>query len=157
LKRIFGRTFSAVWQQVRPDVAIFGEKDYQQLLVVKQMVRDLDLGLRVIGAPTVREVDGVAMSSRNRYLSGDERHKAPALTQALYMVVTAVRKNASQPAIDRAVTVARAYLEAQGYGPIDYIAVRDAETLGPYQVGKPGRALAAAWLGKTRLIDNRAL
>lgn len=146
-----------LFTQVAPDIAVFGEKDYQQLVVVRQMVRDLDLPLEIIGAPTVRDQDTLALSSRNRYLTSDERHKALSLPQALYMVATAVHKNGSQPAIDRAVTVARAFLEAQGFRAVDYIAVRDAATLGPYTPGRPGRVLAAAWMGETRLIDNRAI
>ncbi|MFM2421543.1 MAG: hypothetical protein RL291_73 [Pseudomonadota bacterium] len=146
-----------LFNQVTPDFAIFGEKDYQQLCVIRQMVRDLDMSLDIVGAPTVRDTDNLALSSRNRYLSSDERHKAVALPQALYLVGQAVHKDSKPASIDRAVTVARAFLETQGFTSVDYVAVRDAETLGAYTPGKPGRILGAAWMGKTRLIDNRPL
>lgn len=141
-----------LFTQVAPDIAVFGEKDYQQLAVVRQMVRDLDLPLEIVGLPTVREADGLAMSSRNAYLSADQRRIAP----AIYAVITSVAEAARQgSAIDEAVADGRRTLENAGF-KVDYLAVRDAETLKAAEPGahRPLRVLAAAWLGKTRLIDN---
>ena len=141
-----------LFMQVLPDIAVFGEKDYQQLSVVRQMVRDLDLPLEIVGSPTVREPDGLAMSSRNKYLSVEERVIAP----TLYSVIGKVAANiASGLAISDACTVAKAELTHVGF-KVDYVEVRDAETLSPVEgpVRRPLRVLAAAWLGNTRLIDN---
>ena len=143
-----------LFTQVQPDVAVFGEKDYQQLMVVMQMVRDLDLPLQIVGAPTVREADGLAMSSRNAYLSADERRIAPTLNRAIREVAGKV---AGGSHVEPATAAAKATLTAAGFGKIDYVEVRDAETLKPAQPGRPLRVLAAAWLGKTRLIDNVAV
>jgi pantoate--beta-alanine ligase len=140
-----------LFTQVLPDVAVFGEKDYQQLVVVKQMVRDLNLPLEIVGAPTVREADGLAMSSRNAYLSADERRAAPTLNRAIREVAGKV---AGGSHVEQATAAAKAALTAAGFGKIDYVEVRDAETLKPAQPGRPLRVLAAVWLGKTRLIDN---
>jgi pantoate--beta-alanine ligase len=140
-----------LFTQVLPDVAVFGEKDYQQLVVVTQMVRDLNLPLEIVGAPTVREPDGLAMSSRNAYLSADERRIAPSLNRAIREVA---RKVAGGGHVEQATSAARAALTAAGFGKIDYVEVRDAETLKPAKPGRPLRVLAAVWLGKTRLIDN---
>jgi pantoate--beta-alanine ligase len=126
-----------------PDVALFGEKDFQQLAVIRQMVRDLALPFAIQGVATVREADGLALSSRNAYLSEDERHIAPMLLKVI-----------SEVARGREPAEAAAALLAAGFSKVDYIEVRDAETLHPYVPGRPGRVLAAAWLGKTRLIDN---
>lgn len=142
-----------LFSQVTPDIAIFGEKDYQQLCVIRQMVRDLDLPLSIHGVPTVREKDGLALSSRNAYLSAEERAAAPALNAAIRKVAEAVAGGARQAtSIKSAITA----LERAGFGPIDYVAVADAETLAPWSAtsGRPGRVLAAAKLGTTRLIDN---
>jgi pantoate--beta-alanine ligase len=135
---------SKLFNQVRPDVAVFGEKDFQQLAVVRALVRDFDMGIDVVGMPTVREADGLALSSRNAYLTPEERAIAPKLHQAL----EAIRDGADmeQAKID---------LQSAGFGQIDYIALRDADTLGnitPETTSR--RLLAALWLGKTRLIDN---
>ncbi len=143
-----------LFQQVTPDVAVFGEKDFQQLAVIRQIVRDLDMPLAIVGAPTVREADGLAMSSRNRYLSSDERRIAPLVHQVIVDVAAQVRAG---KATDAACENAAGRLTAGGFGTIDYVAVRDAETLGPYVPGRTGRVLVAAWLGKTRLIDNVAI
>jgi pantoate--beta-alanine ligase len=130
---------------VTPNVALFGEKDYQQLAVIRQMVRDLALPVAIQGVPTVREEDGLALSSRNAYLSENERYIAPMLFKLI-----------SEVARGRDPQDAAQALLAAGFTKIDYIEVRDAETLEPFQagVGRPGRVLAAVWLGKTRLIDN---
>ena len=142
--------------QVGADVAVFGEKDYQQLCVIQQMVRDLNLPLEIVGAPTVREADGLAMSSRNRYLSPDERARAVTINRVVNAVAGAAGSGAG---VTEAIADGRAGLTAAGFGPIDYLEVRDAETLRAWTPGsgRPGRVLAAAWLGKTRLIDNVAV
>jgi pantoate--beta-alanine ligase len=137
---------SKLFHQVRPDVAVFGEKDFQQLAVVRAMVRDLDMGIDIVGLPTIRESDGLALSSRNAYLTPEERAIAPKLHQAL----ESIRDGGS-------IEDAKADLTRAGFGPIDYIALRDAETLGEITPDtKTRRLLAALWLGKTRLIDNIA-
>jgi pantoate--beta-alanine ligase len=138
--------------QALPDVAIFGEKDYQQLQVIRRMVTDLCLPVRIDGAPTVREADGLALSSRNAYLSEEERAIAPLLQQTLQAVAADVREGA-EPS-DRAARAEQALREA-GFTRIDYVRVCDAATLQPWP-GPPaaGRILAAAWLSRTRLIDN---
>ena len=142
-----------LFMQVAPDVAVFGEKDYQQLCVIKEMVRDLDLPLEILGAPTVREPDGLAMSSRNAYLTAGERRIAPALHQTITRVAAAVAdgRNVEEAAADGCSDLLRA-----GFDPVDYVAVRDGETLEPVALAskRPLRVLAAAWLCKTRLIDN---
>jgi pantoate--beta-alanine ligase len=140
-----------LFTQVAPDVAVFGEKDYQQLCVVRQMVRDLDLPLEIVGLPTVREPDGLALSSRNAYLSPEERRAAPLLRLTIAEVARAAGKGDAAGAI----AAGKAALEAAGF-KVDYLEVRDAETLRPVtpDTGRPLRVLAAAWLGKTRLIDN---
>lgn len=145
-----------LFSQVTPDVALFGEKDYQQLCVIRQMVRDLDLPLSILGVPTVREKDGLALSSRNAYLSPEERAAAPALNAAIRAVADAVAAGSRQAT---AVKSAIKALEKAGFGPVDYVAVADAVTLGPWDArsGRPGRVLAAARLGATRLIDNVAV
>lgn len=128
---------------VTPDVALFGEKDFQQLAVIRQMVRDLALPVAIQGVATVREEDGLALSSRNAYLTEDERYIAP----MLYKVISEVARGRDPREAGDA-------LLAAGFTKIDYIEVCDAETLAPFQPGRPGRVLAAVWLGKTRLIDN---
>jgi len=141
--------------QAGPDLAVFGEKDYQQLLVVRRLVRDLNIPVEIVGAPIVREEDGLALSSRNVYLSPAERKTAP----LLYRTISEVAANlAKGEGADAAALAGRFKLEAAGFR-IDYVAVRDPETLKPLSGPvKPGtRVLAAAYLGKTRLIDNVAV
>jgi pantoate--beta-alanine ligase len=138
--------------QVRPDIAVFGEKDYQQLKVVTQMARDLNLGPRIIGAPIMRERDGLAMSSRNVYLTPEQRKAAPALHRAMKDVVRRLRRSE-----DLASTLAGgSKMIADAGFKLDYLEARHAETLAPLpQIGKePARLLAAATIGTTRLIDN---
>ena len=136
------------------DFAMFGEKDYQQLKVVTRMASDLDIPIEVVGVPTIREADGLAMSSRNAYLSSDERRQATAIIQALRDAAAKITSG-EVPAV--ASDVAAAWLTAQGFR-VDYVAARNAETLAePLQAGEPLRLIAAAWLGKTRLIDNIAV
>jgi pantoate--beta-alanine ligase len=144
-----------LFTQARPDIAVFGEKDYQQLMVVTRMARDLDLGVEVIGAPTVREADGLAMSSRNRYLSAEERALAVLVPDSLKTAISAIRAGTAP---DRAAAEAARQLTAAGYA-VDYVAVRHALTLAPVTGSQDGplRILAAAKLGNTRLIDNMAV
>jgi pantoate--beta-alanine ligase len=144
--------------QSQADTAVFGEKDYQQLQVVKRMARDLDIPIEIIGAPTARAEDGLALSSRNAYLSADERAAAVALPAAMRAVAQAV---ASGGRIDEAEAVAVEALKAAGFRQVDYVEVREASDLsrlGPGPIGDAeGRILVAAWLGGTRLIDNMAV
>lgn len=145
-----------LFSQVTPDVAIFGEKDYQQLCVLRQMVRDLNLPLKIVSGETRREPDGLAMSSRNAYLSNAEREIAPTLHTVLSEVAEKVAGGADIPA---AVSAAKIALSQAGFGRLDYLDVRDAETLHTVSNGHahPMRVLAAVWLGATRLIDNVAV
>lgn len=143
-----------LFNQCQPDVALFGEKDYQQLLVIAQVTRDLDLPVTIIGGPTLREADGLAMSSRNIYLSDHERATAASLNKILKTTANAIAGGASA---DEACTKAVADLLKAGFASVDYVSARDGETLAPYDATKPGRLLAAAWLGRTRLIDNLAI
>jgi len=138
--------------QAAPDIACFGEKDYQQLLVVRHMVRDLNLPLEIVGVPTVREPDGLALSSRNVYLSPEERRIAPTLNRVMREAAGAiVGGSAPAPTLERAI----ATLTQAGFVP-EYLALRDAVTLAPLtDIRKqPARLLAAVQLGRTRLIDN---
>jgi len=141
--------------QCQPDFAVFGEKDYQQLKVVTRLARDLGLKTRIVGAPTVREKDGLALSSRNAYLSPGEREAAPALHRAL---ADGAKKIAAETPIAAALEEARASVERAGF-TLDYLEARHADTLQPagsYKEG-PLRLLVAARIGKTRLIDNVAI
>src|SRR5882762_1318797 len=148
---VVGKLFT----QVRPDFAIFGEKDFQQLRVVTQMARDLDLGVGVIGSRTVRERDGLAMSSRNVYLSPEQRRTAPTLYRA--MKESAKRLKAGED-FAAAMVAGAELITAAGFA-LDYFEVRHAETLAPTASVKDGpvRILVAAKLGNTRLIDNIAV
>ena len=166
-----------------PDVAVFGEKDYQQLCVVRQMVRDLNMPLAIIGVPTTREADGLALSSRNVYLSADERKIAPALNRVLRDVAAKARDIVSGTNLHRSKAprpaplvrdptlppqahelpdlaalceAAATDLQSAGFAKVDYVAVRHADTLKVVTEAGPARlrVLAAAWLGNTRLIDN---
>lgn len=141
-----------LFNQVRPDVAIFGEKDYQQLAVIRRMVADLDMGIEIVGMPTQRAEDGLALSSRNTYLSDDERKAALALPRALGEAKRQMEKGGM---VDEALAKAVAMLSAHGFDPVDYVTLCDAATLEPMDVlDRPARLLGAAKLGKTRLIDN---
>ena len=144
--------------QAEPDVAVFGEKDYQQLLVIRRLVRDLDIPVEIVGAPTVREEDGLARSSRNAYLSQDERVLAGGLNVVLSDMARALADGAS---VSDAEAAARRALEAAGVTEIGYIEARGAEDLhrlGPGPIrDEPARVLAAIRIGRTRLIDNMAV
>ncbi len=141
--------------QALPDFAVFGEKDYQQLLVIRRLTRDLDIPVAIEAVPTVRDDDGLALASRNAYLTKEEREIAPALFGTLSQVAENVgrgvdTKEQAAWGLDQ--------LERAGFGKIDYFTVRDAETLEPAAgASRPARVLAAAWLGKARLIDNVAV
>ena len=138
--------------QCRPDLAIFGEKDFQQLAVIRRMARDLDLTVEIPGAPIARAADGLALSSRNAYLSESERAAAPALHRALQAAAQALRGGAPASEVEAS---AGAALKAAGFDPIDYVSVVDPDTLQPVAAA-PARILVAAHLGRTRLIDNLA-
>jgi pantoate--beta-alanine ligase len=145
---VVGKLFT----QVRPDFAIFGEKDFQQLRVVTRMARDLDLGVKVVGVPTVRERDGLAMSSRNVYLSPEQRDAAPTLYRAMKESAKRLRGGDD---IEAAMAGGAELIAGAGFA-VDYFEVRHAETLAPITSVKDGpmRILVAAKIGKTRLIDN---
>jgi pantoate--beta-alanine ligase len=145
---VVGKLFT----QCRPDFAIFGEKDFQQLRVVSQMARDLDLGVKVVGSRTVRERDGLAMSSRNVYLTPEQRQAAPELYRA--MKQSAVRLRAGE-AVETSMDAGTALIRNAGF-ELDYFEVRHAETLAPIASMNEGpmRMLVAARIGATRLIDN---
>jgi pantoate--beta-alanine ligase len=141
--------------QAAPDIAVFGEKDYQQLIVIKSLIRDLFIPVEIIGSPIVREEDGLAMSSRNVYLSPSERKTATVLHQVLSKIASDLAEGRG---CDDASGSGRFKLEAAGFR-VNYVAIRDAETLDPLAgpVRGPARVLAAAYLGATRLIDNIAV
>jgi pantoate--beta-alanine ligase len=136
---------------VGPDLAVFGEKDYQQLLVIRRLAHDLCFPVEVISAPTHREADGLAMSSRNRYLDAGERAAAPALFQALRQTAAALALGLDE--FEQLAAQGLAMLEAAGFRA-DYFEIRDAGTLGEPTAGKDLVVMAAAWLGRARLIDN---
>lgn len=141
--------------QAQPDIALFGEKDYQQLQVIRRAVRDLDLPVEIQGVATLREADGLALSSRNRYLGPEERRAAPRLHAVLAAIADGLAAGAEAEPL---VAGGRAELEAAGFTPVQYLEVRDAETLEPAtRASRPVRVLAAAYLGRTRLIDNVAV
>jgi pantoate--beta-alanine ligase len=159
--QFFGGVTTAVTKlliQSQADVAIFGEKDYQQLQVIKRVVTDLDLPVEIVGAPTARAQDGLALSSRNAYLSPEERAAAVVLPNAMKAAAKAVAQGGR---IDEAEAAAKAALTAAGFRQVDYVDIREASDLsrlGPGPIGEAqGRILVAAWLGKTRLIDNMAV
>ena len=138
--------------QAAPDAAYFGEKDYQQLLVIRRLVGDLDIPVRIDVVPTVRAPDGLALSSRNAYLSAEERARAPILFGTISQVADSVAHGAPPR---REEAWGRAQLARAGFGEVDYLVVRDAETLESVDsAAQPARVLAAARLGRTRLIDN---
>jgi pantoate--beta-alanine ligase len=140
--------------RVLPHVALFGEKDYQQLCVIGRLIADLDIPIEIYGVPTVREPDGLAMSSRNAYLTAGERAIAPALYDTLQHTARAI---AGGTAPKNALEEGVAKLVGAGF-KVDYLELRAADTLAEMNIlTKPARLLAAAWLGKTRLIDNIAL
>src|SRR6476469_6589844 len=139
-----------------PTAAVFGEKDYQQLTIIRRMVRDLNFPIEIIGVPTVREADGLALSSRNQYLSADERAAAPALYQAMLRV----KKLAAggENSVSKLIDVAREVVSPAKRARIDYITIVDAENLEPLESLRPNALIAlAVFVGETRLIDNLRL
>ncbi len=141
-----------LFQIVQPHVALFGEKDYQQLQIIRRMVQDMMTPVEIVGIPTVREADGLAMSSRNRYLSPSERQQAAAIPRALVAAQEQARKGAETTPLCQQI---RETLRNAGITAIDYIAIVDATTLEPIPtLDRPARLLAAARVGTTRLIDN---
>jgi len=141
-----------LFNQVRADVAIFGEKDWQQLAIIRRMARDLDFKLDILGAPIARDRDGLALSSRNAYLSEDQRAAATAFPDALKAAAAAIAGGAD---VGAALAAAEAAIVAGGFDSVDYVALADADSLERLPVFRtPARLLAAARIGKTRLIDN---
>ena len=139
--------------QILPDAAIFGEKDYQQLMVIRQMVRDLDIRSEIVGVATKREKDGLALSSRNRYLTVNERKIAPRLFHVLCAVAEAALKQPTQ--LKSICEKAKEELPKKGFSSVEYLSVCDAETLKPLKKLVPhARVFSAVHLGKARLIDN---
>lgn len=137
---------------VRPEVALFGEKDFQQLAVIRRLAIDLNLGAQIVGVSIVRDSDGLALSSRNAYLSEDERARALALPSALHSAADAIESGVP---VEAALREARQALDAAGFAPVDYVALVDAATLEPLdQPAGRMRLIAAATIGGTRLIDN---
>ena len=138
--------------QVRPDIAVFGEKDWQQLVIIRRMVRDLDLDVGIVGMQTRRDTDGLAFSSRNAYLSSDERKAAPEFPKALIRAAKAIAGGSNIPA---ALAAAEAQVRTAGFSGIDYLMLVDAMTLEPLdRLDRDGRLVAAVRMGGTRLIDN---
>jgi pantoate--beta-alanine ligase len=139
--------------QAAPDIAVFGQKDYQQLQVIRRMVTDLNLPVEIVGGPTMRAEDGLALSSRNTYLTEAQRRVAGRLNVILAAAANALAKGAP---IDQAEAEGLAALQAAGFDKVDYFEVRDADDLSRLSgdVTGPARVFVAAWLGKTRLIDN---
>ena len=146
---------SKLFNQVRPDIAIFGEKDWQQLAIIRRMARDLDFALDILGAPIARDADGLALSSRNAYLSKQQREAATAFPGALKAAAKVIAGGAD---VGEALAKAEADIVAGGFDSVDYVALADADSLERLTAfRKPARLLAAARMGKTRLIDNLAV
>ena len=141
-----------LFNQVRPDIALFGEKDFQQLAVIRRMAADLDFGIEIVGVPTEREEDGLALSSRNVYLTEEERLQARALPRALGSAAAAIEQGGD---VTEALARAETSLLEGGFHSVDYVALCDAATLMPIaSLDRLGRLLAAARIGAARLIDN---
>lgn len=141
-----------LFNMVQPDIAVFGEKDYQQLAVIRTLVRDLDMPIQIVGAPTQRAEDGLALSSRNGYLSAEQRAAAPALYRSLQAIAEELRRGARD--YQRLIEAAQAQQRQAGFVP-DYLEIRNAISLRPAVIDDRHLViLTAAHLGKTRLIDN---
>ena len=144
-----------LFNQVQPDLALFGEKDFQQLAVIRAMARDMDFGCDIVGVPTVRDGDGLALSSRNAYLTAEQRAAASMLPRAMQAGIAVIQ--AGGPVREAANGVERALLAA-GFASVDYVALCDAVTLEPIEApDRAARLLVAARIGSTRLIDNMAV
>lgn len=137
----------------QPQLAVFGEKDYQQLLIIRKVAEELLLQVKVLSIPTVREPDGLAISSRNRYLTEDERRKAPLLYAVLSEAASAIRSGEDLKSVEAR---GAARLKGEKFRP-EYFSIRSEDDLGPPRSGSPMRVFAAAWLGAARLIDNVAI
>ena len=141
--------------QALPDLAIFGEKDYQQLLVIKRLATDLDIPVEIIGAPTIREEDGLALSSRNVYLDTKSRSIAPSMYSILNQYASDISNGND---IKKSLQLAKQNMQKSGFEKIEYLDLRSSQTLQACNdIKKPSRLFAAAWLGSTRLIDNLAI
>jgi pantoate--beta-alanine ligase len=141
--------------QSLPDIAIFGEKDYQQLLVIKRLSTDLDIPVEIIGAPTIREEDGLALSSRNIYLDYQSRSIAPSMYNILSRYASDISDGND---IKKSLQLAKQNMQDAGFEKIDYLDLRSSQTLQACNdIKRPSRLFAAAWLGSTRLIDNMAI
>jgi pantoate--beta-alanine ligase len=139
--------------QAAPDRAYFGEKDFQQLQMIRRLTADLDIAVQIVGVPTVRDADNLALSSRNRYLTKEERARAAVLPRTLSEIAERLRKEPD--AVAKHVVWGHRQLEEAGFQKVDYVDVCDEATLQPVtRLTSPSRVLAAAWLGRTRLIDN---
>ena len=139
-----------------PDAAVFGEKDYQQLAIIRRMVRDLNFPIEIVGVPTVREADGLALSSRNQYLNADERAAAPLLNQAMLRVKELAA--GGEKSVTKLIDAARNVIASAKSVRIDYISIVDAVNLQPLEKLRPNAIIAlAVFIGKTRLIDNLRL
>lgn len=147
---------SKLLNAVRPHVAVFGQKDYQQLAVVRQMVRDLDMAVTIIGAPTVREGDGLALSSRNQRLTATQRSAAVCVPHGLDAAVAAYRTG--ERSAEALMASARSIIDAEPLARLEYLAIVDADTLDTVDmIERPARLVTAVWFGEVRLIDNMAL
>ena len=141
--------------QALPDIAIFGEKDYQQLLVIKRLASDLDIPVEIIGAPTIREEDGLALSSRNVYLDTKSRSIAPSMYNILNQYASDISNGND---IKKSLQLAKQNMQKSGFEKIEYLDLRSSQTLQACNdIKRPSRLFAAAWLGSTRLIDNLAI
>lgn len=150
-----GTIVTKLFNQVQPDIAVFGEKDWQQLAIIRRMTRDLDLAIDIIGQPTVREPDGLARSSRNAYLTPDQRRIASALPNAMRAAVSAIAGGAP---VARTIASARKAIRAAGFDSIDYCELRHGESLALLdEASDQARLFVAARIGATRLIDNLPL
>ena len=141
---------------IQPDVAVFGQKDFQQLAIIRRMVTDLDMGIEIVGAPTVREPDGLAISSRNSRLSADDRQAAVCIMQALHLASAALE--AGERDVARLLRLATERIVIEPRAKLDYLEIVDPVTLDPlFFIDAPATIVAAVWFGDVRLIDNLAL
>jgi pantoate--beta-alanine ligase len=139
-----------------PNAAVFGEKDYQQLAIIRRMVRDLNFPIGIIGVPTVREADGLALSSRNQYLNPEEREQATVLYRAITWVKTLA--DAGESSVEKLIVAGEDIISSAKDARVDYVSIVDADNLRPLEKLRPNAIIAlAVFIGKTRLIDNLRL